>query len=146
MITRISNIDSDSGLTIYELSLIKSSRLKIYKNTKLYYASTYEYKWLEQQESIYGIDWINSNINRGPNFRYFDNATNCIRNYPSDFLVGDTIYEIKSSYIFHKTLLARQRNIIKLDTALSNGYKVKLILNFIEYDWAIDKDKILSIV
>lgn len=146
MLTRLTTIDPKTGLNSYELAEVKSRRFKPYKSTALYYASSYEFKWIEQLESNYGLDWVLSNVTRGPNFRYFDDHDKCMRNYPSDFRIGNTIYEIKSCYIFHKTLLDRERNIKKLDTVLSEGYVVKLVLNFKEYDWSTDKDVVLSIV
>lgn len=142
--TQMNTIDINTGKSLYELREINAKKLKSYKDTKLLYASTYEYKWLEGKEITYGMSWILSNISRGPTFKYYDNISNSYRFYPSDFIIGNTIYEIKSIYIFNKTPIDKARNILKLDTILANHYQCKLILNFIEYDWKLEKDKILS--
>ncbi len=141
---RMTTIDPETGLTLYELGEMRAKRLKTYKNTPIFYGSTYEYKWLQTLEGKHGIDWLVCNVSRGPNFRYYDTIKNCWRNYPSDFKIDNVIYEIKSCYYFSKTDHDLQRNIMKLDAALAEGWIVKLVLNHTEYSWLDDRLHLIS--
>jgi hypothetical protein len=144
MDSRIKNIDEKTGLTMFEIGQINSKKLKPYPNlTTLYYGSSYEFKWLKSIEQLAGIDYIKENVKRGPNFRYLDIISKCMRNYPSDFIVDRTVYEIKSCYIFS---IDRDRNVIKFDSVIKQGFSLKIVLDFVEYDWESQKKEILQVV
>ena len=141
---RMSTIVPETGLTIYETGELRAKRLKPYQNTKIFYGSSYELKWLEQLEELHGLDWVTANVRRGPNFRYWDPQENCWRNYPSDFRIDQTIYEIKSDYYFAKNSNELRKNILKLDAAVSEDWIVKLVMNYLEYDWVNDRQALIS--
>jgi len=103
-----------------------------YKNTKLVYQGSYEYHFLEELEYQYGIDWISKNVKRGPSFYYIDPNDLEEKLYISDFIIGNTIYEIKSSWTWNKKgrdLLLQKQNIKKLTKCVEEGYDVILVLN-----------------
>lgn len=143
--TRMTTIDPETGLTIYETGELRAKRLKPYKGTKIFYGSSYELKWIEQLVTNYGLEWVRDNVRRGPNFRYWDPEELCWRNYPSDFVIAHTLYEIKSDYYFAKNQNELRKNTLKLDEALSQGWIVKLVLNHVEYDWSTDRNALISL-
>ena len=52
--------------------------------------------------------------------------------YLSDFLIGDTVYEIKSGWTWNKNgrdTVTEYNNLSKLNAALAAGYNVKLLIN-----------------
>lgn len=108
-----------------------------YKNINLVYQGTYEFKFLEDLERKHGIDWIVSNVSRGPAI-YYEDENNDTRLYISDFQIGNTIYEIKSQWNWdHKGIneKLRKRNCNKLNKCLKEGYDVVLVLegDYIRY-------------
>jgi len=106
--------------------------LVLYKNTNINYQGTFEYEFLENLEKINGIEWINGNIKRGPAIWYIDPTDNNKRLYISDFIIGNTIYEIKSQWTWNKhgkDLILEKKNKAKLTSALKEGYNVILVLN-----------------
>ena len=79
-----------------------------------------------------GIDWIKDNVKRGPAIWYKDPTDNTKRLYISDFIIDNTIYEIKSRWTWNKhgkDLILEEKNKAKLTTALREGYNVILILD-----------------
>lgn len=103
-----------------------------YKGTELTYQGTLEYEFLEEIEFENGIDWLTSNVKRGPSLWYKDPTDNQERLYISDFIIGDTIYEIKSSWTWDKhgkDLVLREKNKAKLTSCVAQGYNVVLVLN-----------------
>jgi hypothetical protein len=109
-----------------------------YKTTKLNYQGTYELKFLERLESMYGLDWIKEKVKRGPSIWYNDTTTSVKRLYISDFIIDYTIYEIKSSWTWNnhgKNLMLETKNKDKLNACLGLGYRIKLVLNGEEIDY-----------
>lgn len=103
-----------------------------YKTTDLNYQGSYEFKFLEEFEDKHGIDWIKDNISRGPNIWYYDPTTDTERLYISDFLINNTVYEIKSYWTWNKNgndLILEQKNKAKLDACLSEGYNAILVID-----------------
>lgn len=103
-----------------------------YKNLDLLYQGSYEYEFLEYLESIHGIDWISEKVARGPSLWYNDPVTNKRKLYISDFLIDNTIYEVKSSWTWNKKgqdLDREKTNKEKLQEATRKGYNVILILD-----------------
>jgi hypothetical protein len=103
-----------------------------YKDTTINYQGTHEYEFLESWELLNGIKWVIDNVKRGPNIWYIDPSDNAKRLYMSDFLIYNTIYEIKSLWTWNKhgkDLILEEKNKAKLAAAKSAGYDVILILN-----------------
>jgi hypothetical protein len=103
-----------------------------YKNTKINYQGTFEYSFLEDLESKNGIEWIISNVSRGPSIWYMDPVDNTKRLYISDFLIDNTIYEIKSKWTWNKhgdDMELERKNKAKLDECINQGFKVVLVMN-----------------
>jgi hypothetical protein len=103
-----------------------------YKETELLYQGTYEFEFLEALEFDNGIEWIVSNVKRGPSLQYIDPTDNTERLYISDFIIDNTIYEIKSLWTWNKhgkDLLLEEKNKAKLTTCVKQGYNVILVLN-----------------
>ncbi len=102
-----------------------------YKSTSINYQGSHEYEFLERLESTKGIDWIQQNVKRGPSLWYVDNKKTK-RLYISDFIIDNTIYEIKSYWTWNKhgtDLDLEEKNKAKLNECLIQGYKVILILD-----------------
>ena len=109
-----------------------------YKDTILNYQGTYEYKFLEQLESKNGIDWLTTNVKRGPSIWYIDPTDNIERLYISDFIIDNTIYEIKSGWTWNKKgkdLILEEKNKAKLTSCIDQLYNVVLVLNEKEIKW-----------
>ena len=103
-----------------------------YKTYNINFQGTYEYEFLEMLEEKYGAVWISENISRGPSIWYNDPVTNTRRLYISDFIIGNTIYEIKSSWTWNKLgkdLDLEKKNKAKLLEAKSQGYDVILVID-----------------
>ena len=103
-----------------------------YKSIDLVYQGTYEFEFLEELEAEHGLEWIALNVNRGPAIRYIDPTDNTKRLYISDFIIHNTIYEIKSGWTWNKhgkDLVLEEKNKAKLNQCLLDGYEVRLILN-----------------
>jgi hypothetical protein len=114
-----------------------------YKETELVYQGTFEYNFLETWEQLNGINWVIENINRGPAIWYIDPTDNTKRLYISDFIIYNTVYEIKSSWTWNKhgkDKLLEEKNKAKLAAVKLAGYDVKLILDKEEID-AVSLDR-----
>jgi hypothetical protein len=112
---------------------------KMYKDTNTPYQSTYEYCFLEDLENKNGIKWIIDNVRRGPSVWYIDPKTLTKRLYISDYIMYNTIYEIKSSYTWNrkgKDLDLENLNRAKLDECVTRGYKVILVLDKKDIEYA----------
>lgn len=104
----------------------------MYKDTSIPYQCSYEYSFLEDLENKHGIDWVISNVSRGPSIWYSDPVTLEKRLYISDYIIYNTIYEIKSSYTWNKKgkdIILENLNKAKLKECLSRGYTVILVLD-----------------
>lgn len=103
-----------------------------YKETELLYQGTHEFEFLEALEFDNGIEWIVANVSRGPSLWYIDPTDNTERLYISDFIINNTIYEIKSLWTWNKhgkDLILEEKNKAKLTTCVKQGYNVVLVLN-----------------
>jgi hypothetical protein len=103
-----------------------------FKDTDLTYQGTYEFEFLEELELEYGLEWIKTNVSRGPNLLYLDPISQSEKLYISDFLIGNTVYEIKSSWTWNKKgkdLDLEKRNKAKLTECIKRNYNVVLVLN-----------------
>jgi len=103
-----------------------------YKETELLYQGTHELEFLESLEFDNGIEWIVLNVKRGPSLWYIDPTDNTERLYISDFIINNTIYEIKSLWTWNKhgkDLVLEEKNKAKLTTCVNQGYNVILVLN-----------------
>lgn len=109
-----------------------------YKDTKINFQGSHEYKFLEKLETEFGIEWLEQNVRRGPTICYIDPTDNIKRLYLSDFIIGNTIYEIKSHWTWNKKdkdLISEKRNKAKLAACIEQSYKVKLILDGVEINY-----------
>lgn len=103
-----------------------------YKGLSLVYQGTYEFEFLEELEEAHGIEWIQQNVSRGPSVWYIDPEDNTKKLYISDFIIYNTIYEIKSGWTWNRhgeDLKLEAKNKAKLNQCISDGYEVVLILN-----------------
>ena len=97
--------------------------------------SSIELKWLTKIEKTNGLDWLLENVKNGPTFKYLNPIANAYRFYFSDFLINNTVYEIKSSYTWNKIgkdLDLEAVNHAKLQSAKDRGYEVILVLDHVE--------------
>lgn len=114
-----------------------------YKSTPVNYQGTYEYEFLEELELTHGLDWIIQNVQRGPSIWYMDPISKSKKLYISDFIIGNTVYEIKSAWTWNKNgndQSLREKNKAKLTECIAQGYNVILVLNHqrIEYERVMD--------
>lgn len=102
-----------------------------YKNTGIAYQGTYEFDFLQSLESKHGLEWVTATVKRGPSVWYIDPIDNTKKLYISDFVIYNTVYEIKSNWTWNKRgtdLELESRNKAKLNQCLSEGYEVVLVL------------------
>lgn len=102
-----------------------------YKNTGIPYQGTYEFDFLQALEDKHGLEWVTSTVKRGPSVWYIDPIDNTKKLYISDFIVYNTVYEIKSHWTWNKRgadLALENRNKAKLKQCVSEGYEVVLVL------------------
>jgi hypothetical protein len=102
-----------------------------YKNLGIPYQGTYEFDFLETLEKVYGSDWISKNVKRGPCVWYLDPEDNTKKLYISDYIIDNTIYEIKSNWTWNKKgkdPILENRNKAKLNQCLLEGFEVVLVL------------------
>ena len=110
-----------------------------FKDTDINYQGTYEYNFLEKLELDKGIVWLKENVKRGPSLWYTDPTDNAERLYISDFLIENTIYEVKSSWTWNRHGKDKElevKNKKKLTSSIDQGYNVILVLNGEEIDAA----------
>mgnify|MGYP001281155190 CR=1 FL=1 len=111
----------------------------LYKNTEIAYQGSYEFIFLEVLENKNSIEWLKENVRRGPSIWYIDPMTQKKRLYISDYIIGNTIYEIKSLYTWNKKgkdLDLENLNRAKLNECLAQGYKVVLVLDKKDIEYA----------
>lgn len=109
----------------------------LYKDTTIGYQGSYELHFLNELELRHGIDWLIENVKRGPAIWYHDPVSDKKRLYISDYIIDNTIYEIKSSYTWNKKgkdLNLEITNKAKLNECITQGYNVKLIKDKKEVD------------
>jgi hypothetical protein len=137
--TRINDID-ENGLNSFDRAFLKGwgkgIECKKYRDTSLYYQGSFELEFLERK--VYELGSVEL-IKRGPAINYDFNGPKV---YLSDFLIGNTIYEVKSQWTWWHTgkdfNLLRQ-NTAKLNAAVSAGYRVILVLDGEEISWPTDR-------
>ena len=108
-----------------------------YKNTEIPYQGTYELAFLQKLESINGLDWVITNVRRGPSTWLKNPETGEDKLYLPDFLVGNTVYEIKSSYTWNQNGANQNLELLnqaKLKSVKEQGYRVVLVLDHKEQE------------
>ena len=118
-----------------------------YKDTELVYQGSYEYNFLAELEYKNSMQWILENVARGPCVWYNDPVSNDFKLYISDFIIGNTIYEIKSQWTWNKLgtdLVLENLNRAKLNECIAQGYSVVLVLDKKEQDYERIVDGTLS--
>lgn len=149
--TRLNDID-ETGLNQYErwtlqrikngvfdIAFEKSRQIKHDFDTGIRYQGSYELQFINELKSKFGITWVKQNLKRGPSIQYIDYYGKQ-RWYMSDFIIDNTIYEIKSNWTWNrrgKDKILEQNNINKLVAAANAGFDVKLIRERTEIDYAI---------
>lgn len=114
--------------------------LILYKDTSINYQGSFEYCFLENLETTHGIEWVKLNVKRGPALWYIDPTNAIKRLYISDFIIKNTIYEIKSLWTWNKhgkDLILEEKNKAKLTSSMQQGYNVVLVLNKEEIIWQL---------
>jgi hypothetical protein len=101
------------------------AEFKKYKNTNIPYQGSYEYLFLESLDDTPEID----KIQRGPSIWYLDSDTQTKRLYLPDFILNNTIYEIKSKYTLKSNF---QKNLDKFNAVINSGYALIIVLHGIE--------------
>lgn len=117
---------------------IKASSRKQYKNTNIHYQCSYELDFLEKIELKYNLKWLENNVKNGIYIKYWNPISLAFRYYIPDFIINNTLYEIKSKYTWNKH--GKDKNLenvnkAKLNAAKENGYIVMLILDKEEVLW-----------
>jgi hypothetical protein len=99
--------------------LLKTYKIKYFKNTELFYQGSYELDFLENFENKFYIK-------NGLSFNYFFDNNKKV--YFSDFYLPDfnLIIEIKSSYTFQQN---KSINLLKEKTVLNSGYNFIFIID-----------------
>jgi len=108
------------------------------EDTGINYQGSYELKFLTKLKNLNGVEWVKHNVTRGPSIRYKD-VHGYNRWYLSDYIIGNTIYEIKSNWTWNRRgndKLLEQNNINKLNSAKDAGYSVVLVREGIEINYA----------
>lgn len=103
-----------------------------YKTSGINFQGTYEYKFLEMLEELHGLEWIIENVKRGPSLWYNDPITDREKLYISDFIIDNTIYEIKSAWTWNKIgkdSNLENKNMAKLSAAREQGFNTVLVLD-----------------
>lgn len=92
-------INASERMHDYNSNWKKNHRIKKYKNTEIYYQSSFEYDFLELCEK----NTILSRISNGSSFNFINDDMQYGHRYMSDFCFDNKYeIEIKSSYIFKK--------------------------------------------
>ena len=86
-------INSSKRITEYNANWEKNQHIKLYKNTKLYYQSSYEYHFLELCENLKILD----KLKNGNTYKINEN-----HRILTDFSLDNYEIEIKSSYVMKK--------------------------------------------
>ena len=66
------------------------------------YQGTHEYDFLQSLENICDMVWLSYEVRRGPSIWYIDPTNNTKKLYISDFIIYNTVYEIKSKWTWNK--------------------------------------------
>lgn len=115
--------------------------LLAFHGSELKYQGSYEYHFLNMLVDQYSLNWVVDNVKRGPSFKYIDPDDQVEKLYISDFIIGDTVYEIKSDWTWDEhgnNAILRNRNRAKLKAVILSGLKVKLIKEKVEYNGFVD--------
>ena len=125
MIKTKSKLD-DNGLDGFERAFLngagKNSSIKYYNND-LYFQGTYEKHFMD-----FMFNNNIKNIERGERFNYTFN--NKLKQYRSDFKIGNNIFEIKSSWTYGKNdNIRRSKNHTKFKSVINNSYNLFVILD-----------------
>lgn len=118
----------DDGLDGYERAFKngagKNSSLRYY-NSNLYYQGSFEKRFLDGMSES---GWIDK-VRRGPRVTYKD-IDGKTKQYRSDFILGNKVYEIKSSWTYDNCGADKKRRItnkLKLRSLKREGYDVIMI-------------------
>lgn len=116
----------------------KSSPIARYEIGDIPYQGSYELAFLNRLLSKHGANWLERNVKRGPGIWYNKPGKTEKSLYLPDYIIGDTIYEIKSSYTWNKLNKDKELESVnnsKLISALDQGYNVILVLDHKEINY-----------
>lgn len=119
-------IIDDNGLDGFDKAFLngagKNSSIKFYDNN-LFYQGSYEKHFLD-----YMFNNNIKNIKRGERFNYYFKNKN--KQYRSDFMLNDIIFEIKSSWTYgKKDENRRNKNHSKFKSVINRGFKLFVIFD-----------------
>lgn len=119
----------------------KNSSLKYY-NSNLYYQGSFEKRFLDRLAEQGMI----SKVKRGPRVTY-RNIDGNFRQYRSDFIIDNVVYEIKSSWTYDNCGTNKRRriiNMLKLRSLKREGYDVVMVYDSIHITFSeLIKQKML---
>lgn len=125
-INRRVNIDKGAdGLSKSERGLKKALKFKQFGNTEIMYQGTYELSFLDGLLKEHGEAFVRDNVRRGRAIKYTD-SNGKKRNYFPDFVIGNDLYEVKSSWTLQVDL---EKNRLKLEAACKHGFNVYLVVS-----------------
>lgn len=136
LMTKITTID-ENGVSLMDKA---NKNCRRYKGTHLICRSSEEFKFLSKQEQLFGsLEVLCNTITVNKTIKYFHTTMNKWRTYIPDYVIGNTLYEIKS----HRTWFEyggqdlEQTNIDKLNAAFDQGYQVILVLDGVDMNWPV---------
>lgn len=102
---KLKNID-ERGLNAYDRAALKGKSVFYYENSEsLYYQGSYERRFLQDSEQIYGSTAaVMERIIRCPHISYYDPNTSKYRVFRPDFFdtQTSTAYEVKSTFVMRQ--------------------------------------------
>jgi hypothetical protein len=120
--TKLNNIN-EFGLNGFEQSHWKAGKHTGFING-VFWQYSHERRFLERAKA----DGIINKVKRGPALKYEFNGE--VRRYMPDYLIENSIYEIKSTYtMFGTDNKFLKRNVAKLLSAKQSGYDVYVVLD-----------------
>lgn len=123
---------------VFDKAFEKAKQIRHDADTGIRYQGSYELKFINELKSKFSIEWVKLNLKRGPSIQYIDYHGKQ-RWYMSDFIINNTIYEIKSNWTWNRRgqdKILEQNNINKLIASKNAGFEVKLVREGIEIDYA----------
>lgn len=130
--TKRSSID-ENGLNTFDRAALKFKGTSYFRGSKHFYTqSSHEVLFLDQlcANNNMTVNELEHHVKRGPTIHY--NFLGKKHWYVSDFIINNTIYEIKSFYTWN---VDEERNKAKLQAAIEVGYEVVLVIDGIFYHY-----------
>lgn len=118
--TRLNDVD-ENGVNGFDRAHLKSKNCGFIDG--VFYQSSNEKRFLENAKNL-GI----TDVKRGPGFKYMFEENE--RTYLSDYVIGNSLYEVKSNYTWHGVdNCYLEMNIAKLEAAKKAGYSCYVVID-----------------